>query len=57
MVYAVLNAAGACINRIIWDGSTEWRPPVGCSVVVDPEGRHQIEPADQQTGNASDEMA
>ena len=35
--YAVLNAQGVCINRIVWDGVSDWSPPDGCTAVADPD--------------------
>lgn len=42
MQFAILNAKGVCINRILWDGVTDWQPPDGCTVVADPDGLHPI---------------
>lgn len=42
MIYAILNSEGRCIDRTIWDGQSEWRPPDGYMAVPDPHGRHQI---------------
>ena len=42
MNYAILNAEGRCINRILWDGETDWQPPAGCTAVADPDNLHQI---------------
>ena len=52
MQYAILNAEGICINRIIWDGNSDWQPPAGCTAVADPDNNYpiyqepQYEPAD-----------
>lgn len=52
MVYAILNGEGRCINRILWDGISEWQPPEGCTAVADPDNLHPVyvepapEPAD-----------
>jgi hypothetical protein len=43
MNYAILNADGSCINRILWDGESDWQPPVGCSAVADPDNLYPIE--------------
>lgn len=40
--YAVLNNEGVCINRVLWDGETDWQPPEGCTAVPDPDGTYQI---------------
>ena len=42
MQYAILNADGVCINRILWDGETDWQPPDGCTAVADPCNLHLI---------------
>jgi hypothetical protein len=42
MNYAILNAEGRCINRILWDGVTDWQPPEGCTAVADPDNLHPI---------------
>jgi hypothetical protein len=42
MNYAILDAEGRCINRILWDGETDWQPPEGCTAVADPDNLHQI---------------
>ena len=42
MNYAILDAEGRCINRILWDGETGWQPPTGCTAVADPDNLHQI---------------
>ena len=42
MQYAVLNADGVCINRILWDGVADWQPPDGCTAVADPDNLHPI---------------
>lgn len=52
MQYAILNEDGKCINRILWDGESEWRPPDGCTAVADPDNLYpfhlepQPEPGD-----------
>lgn len=40
--YAILNAEGQCINRILWDGESDWQPPEGCTAVADPDNLHPI---------------
>lgn len=40
--YAILNAEGICINRVLWDGQSDWQPPDGCTAVADPENLHPI---------------
>lgn len=42
MIYAILNADGKCINRIVWDGETNWQPPAGCTAVADPDNFYSI---------------
>jgi hypothetical protein len=42
MIYAVLNSEGKCINRIKWDGITEWQPPESCIAVADPDHLHPV---------------
>lgn len=42
MQYAILNSDGRCINRILWDGQSDWQPPEGCTAVPDPDGTYQI---------------
>ena len=42
MIYAILNSYNKCINRILWDGESEWQPPEGCTVVVDPDNLYPI---------------
>jgi hypothetical protein len=42
MNYAILNAEGRCINRILWDGESDWQPPEGCTAVADPESNYSI---------------
>jgi hypothetical protein len=52
MIYAILDSEGRCINRILWDGESEWQPPEGCTAVADPDNLHpvyvepELEPAD-----------
>jgi hypothetical protein len=42
MIYAILNSNGQCVNRIIWDGESDWQPPEGCTAVPDPDNLHPI---------------
>lgn len=42
MVYAVLDASGQCINRVLWDGEAAWEPPKGCTAVLDPDNRYPL---------------
>lgn len=46
MIYAILDSNGRCINRILWDGETEWQPPEGCTAMADPDNQYQtyVEP-------------
>lgn len=36
MMYAIFNAKGVCVNRILWDGENNWQPPEGHTAVADP---------------------
>jgi hypothetical protein len=40
MLYAIVDSEGLVVNSIEWDGSTEWKPPAGCSIV--PQGNGGI---------------
>jgi hypothetical protein len=42
MIYAILDSNGRCINRVLWDSTTEWEPPVGCTAVPDPDNNYPI---------------
>lgn len=42
MQYAILNAEGICINRVLWDGNSDWQPPEGCTAVADPDNLYPI---------------
>lgn len=42
MNYAILNAQGQCINRVLWDGESDWQPPEGCTAVADPDNLYPI---------------
>ena len=42
MIYAILDSEGRCINRILWDGESEWQPPEGCTAVADPDNLHPV---------------
>jgi hypothetical protein len=42
MNYAIHNAQGDCINRVLWDGASDWQPPEGCTAVPDPDNLHPI---------------
>lgn len=52
MIYAILDSDGNCINRVLWDGETNWQPPAGCTAVADPDNLYPFhierspEPAD-----------
>jgi hypothetical protein len=57
MQYAILNSDGRCINRVLWDGESNWQPPEGCTAVPDPDNLHPIyvEPqAETQTASETD---
>ena len=40
--YAILDSEGRCINRVLWDGESDWQPPEGCTAVSDPNNNHPI---------------
>lgn len=42
MQYAILNAEGQCVNRILWDGIAPWSPPEGCQAVPDPDNQYRF---------------
>jgi len=42
ITYAIIDANGVCVNRIIWDGNTEWTPPDGCIAIPDPSEIYTI---------------
>lgn len=42
MIYAILNSEGRCINRVLWDGESDWQPPDGCTAIADPDNLHPI---------------
>lgn len=42
MIYAILDTDGKCINRVLWDGESDWQPPESCTAVADPNNRHPI---------------
>jgi len=42
MHYAILNSDGRCINRILWDGESDWQPPKGCTAIPDPDNVYSI---------------
>jgi len=50
MRYAVLNAEGKCINRVIWDGVTPWSPPEGCQAVPDPDNKYSSVSEEEEPG-------
>jgi hypothetical protein len=56
MQYAILNSEGQCINRVLWDGETQWQPPEGCTAVADPDNLHPIY-AEPQPESAADTLA
>lgn len=62
MEYAILNAEGHCINRIVWDGTSGWQPPEGFTAVPDPNSLHRIyvepqpEPAGDPLSTLTDEQ-
>jgi hypothetical protein len=52
MQYAILNSEGQCINRVLWDGETDWQPPDGCTAIADPDSQHPIFSESQQEPDA-----
>lgn len=40
--YAILNTEGLCVNRILWDGESDWQPPEGYTAIPDPDNLHPI---------------
>lgn len=42
MQYAILNGEGRCINRILWDGMSNWQPPKGCTAIPDPNNEYPV---------------
>jgi len=42
MQYAILDSQGRCVNRVLWDGKSDWQPPQGCTAVADPENNYPI---------------
>jgi hypothetical protein len=62
MQYAILNSDGRCINRVLWDGKSDWQPPEGCTAVPDPDNLHPIyvepqpEPAPDPLATLTDEQ-
>lgn len=42
MQYAILDSEGRCINRVLWDGESNWQPPEGCTAVADPDNNYPI---------------
>lgn len=61
--YAILNSEGRCINRILWDGISPWRPPAGYTAVPDPDNEYsvwqepQAEPEDPLTALTPEQKA
>jgi hypothetical protein len=41
-VYAILNNEGRCINRVLWDGESNWTPPKDCTAIKDPDNLYPI---------------
>ncbi len=33
MRHAIINSENKVVNVIIWDGVSNWVPPIGCSVI------------------------
>jgi hypothetical protein len=54
--YAILDNTGRCINRVMWDGESDWQPPEGCTAVADPDNLHPIH-AEPQPEPAADLLA
>lgn len=40
--YAILDAQNRCINRVIWDGVSDWTPPANCLAVPDPGCKREL---------------
>ena len=38
----ITGKVGTVINRIVWDGSTEWPVPSGTAVISDHDGKYPI---------------
>jgi hypothetical protein len=36
--YGTAATVGQVVNRVMWDGGTEWSPPIGTEARADPEG-------------------
>jgi hypothetical protein len=45
--YVVIDAEGAAVNTIVWDGEADWTPPEGHTVALEDsdEGRAALEVA------------
>ena len=56
--YAIFNAEDICINRVLWDGESDWQPPAGCTVVPDPDNTYPIhvEPKPEAASNPLDSL-
>ena len=39
MLYALLDSNGLCLNRITWDGESDWQTPEGTTLIEDTEMR------------------
>ena len=40
--WLVLDAHGYAINRVLWDGVSDWQPPAGCTLIPD-DGRPLVD--------------
>lgn len=36
------KAVGTVVNRVMWDGSSAWSPPIGQAAVADPKNKYPI---------------
>lgn len=60
--YAILDQNDVCINRIAWDGKSNWRPPINCRAILDDANFYKIyveptiEPEPELQPEISDEV-
>lgn len=55
--FAVIDGSGRCINRVIWDGVSDWQPPEGCTAVPDNEGLYLLETQRPVVAAVTEELA
>ena len=41
-VSGTARVAGYVVNRVLWDGASDWTPGSGLAVVADPDGLYPI---------------